>query len=125
MDNVEAILGHLNDCRSERYVGQVLFHALCSHVGAVPIVWWGDLRGAASGEAATLVWDLHGRFNLIIVWETVRCRDSHIACGRDVHAFSSSWGAVSHGSECIARGGDLFSHLVHLLEVAAASLTLC
>ena len=41
-EDVEAILGRLNECLSERHAGQVLFHVLCSHVGAAPIVWRGD-----------------------------------------------------------------------------------
>jgi hypothetical protein len=41
-EDVEAILGRLNECRIERHAGQVLFHVLCSHVGAAPIVWRGD-----------------------------------------------------------------------------------
>ena len=41
-EDVEAILGRLNECRIERHAGQVLFHVLCSHVGAAPLVWRGD-----------------------------------------------------------------------------------
>ena len=41
-EDVEAILGRLNECRSERHAGQVLFHVLCCHVSAAPIVRRGD-----------------------------------------------------------------------------------